>query len=68
MAAIARTLKQIGLYDTLHFGALSDVFAVWNSRMEGRRELSELSDRMIVDIGLDPDAVKVEIAKPFWRA
>lgn len=68
MAAIARTLKQIGLFDALRLSAFGDVFVAWNSRMDGRRELSELSDRMILDIGLEPDEVRAEIAKPFWRA
>jgi uncharacterized protein YjiS (DUF1127 family) len=67
MAAIARTLKQIGLYDVVRPSILSGILSAWVARADARRELGELSDRMILDIGLDPEEVKAEVGKPFWR-
>ncbi|HSI41718.1 MAG TPA: DUF1127 domain-containing protein [Xanthobacteraceae bacterium] len=32
-----------------------------------RRELSDLTDEMLIDIGLSRDAIEREIARPLWR-
>lgn len=40
----------------------------WVERAEARRDLAELSPREVADIGLDPDELAREVAKPFWRA
>jgi uncharacterized protein YjiS (DUF1127 family) len=42
--------------------------AVWISRARKRRELAELEDYQLADAGIDPDFVRSEIRKPFWRA
>ena len=39
----------------------------WFERIQQRRELAELDDRMLADIGLDRNIVEREIHKPFWR-
>ena len=39
----------------------------WNERMRYRRELSELDDHMLQDLGVDRQTVEYEIRKPFWR-
>lgn len=36
-------------------------------RYEQRRELAELDDRMLKDIGLTRAQVEKELARPFWK-
>ena len=40
---------------------------LWALRSSWRSELSALDADQIRDCGLDPDAVRCEAAKPFWR-
>jgi uncharacterized protein YjiS (DUF1127 family) len=40
----------------------------WEMRRRTRKDLRNLSDHMLVDIGLDPMLAASEAAKPFWRA
>ena len=39
----------------------------WLERMHQRRQLAQLSDHMLKDIGLTRADVEAEISKPFWR-
>jgi uncharacterized protein YjiS (DUF1127 family) len=48
-----------------HCGA---VLAAWMARVRERRELQELDDRLLADIGLTHADVERECAKPFWVA
>ena len=41
--------------------------AIWVSRTEERRQLAELNDHMLKDIGLTRAEVAVEINKYFWQ-
>ncbi|MCB9948081.1 MAG: DUF1127 domain-containing protein [Rhodospirillaceae bacterium] len=41
---------------------------VWQERARARRQLAELDDHMLQDIGIDRDSLEHEIDKPFWRA
>ena len=41
---------------------------VWQERARARRQLAELDDHLLRDIGVDRDALRHEIDKPFWRA
>ena len=41
--------------------------SVWASRMEDRRQLALMSDRMLTDIGLSRAEVSVEVGKYFWQ-
>jgi len=41
--------------------------SVWSSRMEDRRQLAVLSDRMLTDIGLSRAEVSAEVDKYFWQ-
>ena len=36
-------------------------------RVRARRELAGLDADQLRDVGLDPDMIRREIAKPFWR-
>ena len=40
---------------------------IWLQRLMWRSELAELDIEQIRDCGLDPEAVRSEAAKPFWR-
>ena len=42
--------------------------SVWLARIHHRAALAQLDTRQMRDCGIDPAAVQVEIAKPFWRA
>jgi uncharacterized protein YjiS (DUF1127 family) len=39
----------------------------WNTRVQERRYLYDLSDRLLADIGLTRADVHREAAKPFWQ-
>ena len=39
----------------------------WVSRSRQRKQLAGLDTRMLADIGITSEQVKVEIAKPFWK-
>lgn len=45
-----------------------ETFYVWQRRINDRRHMAQMDDRMLVDIGLDRADIKREIEKPFWRA
>lgn len=40
---------------------------LWNDRQMQRNHLSELDDRLLRDMGLNPQDVREETLKPFWR-
>jgi uncharacterized protein YjiS (DUF1127 family) len=40
----------------------------WLERVHQRRQLAQLSDHMLKDIGLTRVDVEAELSKPFWRA
>jgi uncharacterized protein YjiS (DUF1127 family) len=45
-----------------------DVVLVWHQRARQRRQLLELSDQMLRDIGISRADAIGEADKPFWRA
>ena len=47
------------------------VVSLWARRRHRRRHLADvaaLGERTMLDLGFDPDIVRAEAAKPFWRA
>ena len=56
---LGQALHRVALYivTTLH---------VWQGRARQRRELQQLDDRMLKDIGLTRADVEREVNKPFW--
>ncbi|AWK87673.1 DUF1127 domain-containing protein [Azospirillum thermophilum] len=57
--------------ETLSFAhlleAVSNTFGLWRQRMITRRELAQLDDRMLQDIGFSRCDAEIEMNKPFWR-
>ena len=47
---------------------LSETLHVWRQRQHERRQLAELSERDLHDVGLSWSDVALEAEKPFWRA
>ena len=47
---------------------LRETVHVWRERQNQRRQLAELSDRDLHDVGLSWSDIVVEAEKPFWRA
>jgi len=47
---------------------MGDTLHVWHERVVARRELAELDDYMLHDIGLTRTDVIREVEKPFWQA
>ena len=45
-----------------------DLFATWRQRAVDRRQLQELDEQLLQDIGLSRGDVEIEISKPFWRS
>ena len=46
---------------------IAELLLTWLERVRQRRQLAQLSDHMLKDIGLARGDVEAEIAKPFWR-
>jgi uncharacterized protein YjiS (DUF1127 family) len=44
-----------------------DAIDVWVGRFKQRRELSEMSDHVLHDIGISRSDAERESRKPFWR-
>lgn len=49
-------------------GQLNETFHVWRQRQQDRRQLSEMTNRELHDIGMSWSDVVYEAEKPFWRA
>ncbi len=58
-----------GLVQRIEAAALKvqKTVATWASRSKDRRQLAELSDRMLTDIGLTRVEVAIEANKYFWQ-
>jgi uncharacterized protein YjiS (DUF1127 family) len=50
------------------FARLSETIHVWRQRQVQRRELAQLTERELHDVGLSWSDVAYEAEKPFWRA
>ena len=47
--------------------SLTRLVGLWLRRRRDRRQLSDLTVEQMRDTGLDPEWVRRESAKPFWR-
>lgn len=50
------------------FDSIAEQISVWHTRVEQRKHLLELDDRLLHDLGLTRADAIVESRKPFWRA
>ena len=50
------------------FAQLSETFHIWRQRQLQRRQLAELTERDLHDVGLSWSDIAYEAEKPFWRA
>ena len=50
------------------FAQLGETLHVWRERQVNRRELAQLTERDLHDVGLSWSDVVYEAEKPFWRA
>jgi uncharacterized protein YjiS (DUF1127 family) len=50
------------------FKQLSETFHIWRQRQLQRRQLAELTERDLHDVGLSWSDIAYEAEKPFWRA
>jgi uncharacterized protein YjiS (DUF1127 family) len=50
------------------FAQLSETLHVWRERQVARRQLAQLTERDLHDVGLSWSDVAYEAEKPFWRA
>jgi len=64
-----RSVPRVAMRATLAAWRLSLLFAPlrsWLRRARQRRELAELNDTQLNDVGLSRHIVKREVEKPFW--
>ena len=47
--------------------SLASMVVIWLNRRQGRRDLSELDDRLLADVGISREDALWEARKPFWR-
>ncbi len=66
-AAIAAGMKGLRRWLGVIGRLVATAFATWATRARSRRELAELSEHVLRDIGLTRADVLREISKPFWR-
>lgn len=64
---IARTLATNSPSVTLAERMVGSTFLTWMRRARQRRDLANLTDRELSDMGLTDHQVAQEAAKPFWR-
>jgi uncharacterized protein YjiS (DUF1127 family) len=55
-------------HDSGVFAQISETLHVWRERQHQRRQLAELTDRELHDVGLSWSDIVFEAEKPFWRA
>jgi uncharacterized protein YjiS (DUF1127 family) len=47
--------------------SLAGTIVIWLNRRQGRRDLRELDDRLLADVGISREDALCEAGKPFWR-
>jgi len=53
-------------HSAAHRPSVQALLAAWIHRFHSRRQLAELDDRMLSDVGLTRDQVLTESRKAFW--
>jgi len=60
------TMTKMRSHRTLNWNLLRQRLAEWRGRFRSRRELEELSDASLRDIGITRGDVHRELHMPFW--
>lgn len=47
--------------------SISNTLKTWSARVEDRRQLAQMNDRLLADIGLSRSDIYVEVNKHFWQ-
>jgi len=47
---------------------LRELVGLWLWRAKARRELAQLDDARLADVGISPETARREARKPFWQA
>jgi len=66
-AAIAAEMKRLCLRLGVIGRLVATGFAIWAKRARSRRELAQLDEYALSDIGLTRADILREMSKPFWR-
>ena len=46
---------------------VSKTLKTWSARVEDRRQLAQMNDRLLADIGLSRSDIAIEVNKFFWQ-
>ncbi|HEV7878270.1 DUF1127 domain-containing protein [Bradyrhizobium sp.] len=57
----------IGAAGQAVLSSLAGTMVIWLNRRQGRRDLRELDDRLLADVGISREDAVSEAGKPFWR-
>jgi len=62
-------IGEIAISTAIHafFARAAMVLCTWNQRVKQRNTLSQLSSRLLEDVGVSEAQRLAEINKPFWR-
>ncbi len=60
-------LQKQPLFDHLTGHRIHTTLVQWLHNHQTRRQLAQLSDRILIDIGLSPEQVQRELSKKFWQ-
>jgi uncharacterized protein YjiS (DUF1127 family) len=61
-------MPHVGTQPASGFGKIADTLSSWRQRAQQRRQLRNLNEQRLLDIGVDPVGAAREWRKPFWRA
>jgi uncharacterized protein YjiS (DUF1127 family) len=68
MSILNKSTKTAGPPRLLSLSHLKQGFAKWSRRARSRKELMNLSDRCLNDIGIARHSSGLKSCKPFWMA
>ena len=61
-------MPHVGTQPASGYGKIADTLSSWRRRAQQRRQLRNLNEQLLLDIGVDPVGAAREWQKPFWRA
>ena len=68
MSALNKSSKTVHSSRRLSWSQMKQSFANWSRRARSRKELMNLSDRCLNDIGVARQNSGLKACKPFWMA